>query len=80
LPGGLMTAANQVGDRHRWQVTFEQVVAVGAPPAGNQWEAVAAAGRGVSPIVRWTADYTARCTRAADAVNIIPEVAGSTGG
>jgi len=79
-PGGLMTAANQVGDRHRWQVNFEQLVAVGAPPTGNQWEAVASGGRGVSAAVQWTVDYTARCTRAASATNVIPEVSITQGG
>jgi hypothetical protein len=35
MPGGTMSSANERGDRHIWQLTFEQVLAFGTVPAST---------------------------------------------
>ena len=68
LPGAVMRPANLVNDRHTVDVSFEQCVAIGAPPtaAGAQdpWPRIAADGLAVSPLVRWRAHYSATMQRA----------------
>jgi hypothetical protein len=59
LPGSEFTKVNGEGDRHIWNVHFEQIVGIGNPqwnvPGGRSiWHATQTAARGVSDICRWS--------------------------
>ena len=70
FPGSVMRGANLIGDRHTWNVSFEQCVVVGRPPASravDPWPNITRDGLAVSPVATWRANYSAVVRRAVSA-------------